>query len=225
VIPVLGVPILAHPELLPRMFASVDVDIGETIVVDNGDLFGGSDPDVTIVRPGGNLGVAASWNHIIKIRPKAPWWAIASFDIEFGPGDLQRLTDHMETVGGLAMLGGFEAFGIDHDTVRRVGWFDENYVPAYFEDNDYDYRCRLAGVSLVSLPSGMRHQISSTIRGSDSYQRQNAVTFPLNHRYFIEKWGGPPYQERFTTPFDKGGDPRDCTLDIDRLVEQSWRPE
>jgi len=41
--------------------------------------------------------------------------------------------------------------------------------------------------------------------------------------YFHEKWGGSPYHETFTTPFDAGGDPSVWKLDIDRLRDQTWK--
>jgi len=76
-IPVLGVPVLNRADLAERMLDSVDVDAAETLVILNGN------PDetrsclegrhVTYVDPGCNLGVAASWNFIIRARPAAPW--------------------------------------------------------------------------------------------------------------------------------------------------------
>lgn len=222
-IPVLGVPILNHPELLDKMLASIDVPVGRLVVVDNGGVVG--EIDAEVIRPGENLGVAASWNLVMMRYPDAPWWMLSGFDVIYAPGDLARLTAHMETVGGVALLGGFSAFGIDRTAIDGAGWFDENFHPAYFEDNDYDYRCRLAGVSLAGLPAGLLHRISSTILENEHYTRQNARTFPLNAHYYRLKWGGFPNQERFTTPFNEGGDVRDWTLDPARIADQRWTVE
>jgi GT2 family glycosyltransferase len=147
---------------------------------------------------------------------------ISGHDIIYSPGDIARLVEHMETVGGVGLLSGFSAFGIDRTAVTKAGLFDENFHPAYFEDNDYDYRCRLTGVELHALPSGMQHRNSSTIRDSEEYRIANHRTFPSNRDYFLAKWGGGAYKEVFTTPFDKGGDPRDWYLDIDRVARQAW---
>jgi len=223
-IPVLGVPILVRPDLLQEMLSSIDHEVGTMVIVDNGDVIPHEqDPRMTVVRPGANLGVGASWNHIIRITPEAPWWAIVNFDIVFSPGDLDRLVDRMENGGEVVMLGGFTAFGISRSAIMKAGWFDENYAPAYFEDNDYDYRCRLTGTSIEALPTGIRHRNSSTIRESKTAHEGNLRTFKLNKERFKAKWGGMPYRETFKTPFDQGGDPRDCTLDIDRLAAQTWR--
>ena len=220
-IPVLGVPILNRPDLLKEMLASVDVPVGRVVIIDNGNVTNRADA----IRPGRNLGVAASWNTIIQATPQAPWWFITNFDLTFAPGDLERLANHMETVGGIALLGGFSAFGVDRNVIKTVGFFDENFHPAYYEDNDFDYRCRMAEVPFVSLPAGLTHRISSTLTSSDHYYRRNSETFPANQAYFQAKWGGLPYRETYTTPFNAGGDPRAWALDIERLAAQVWTVE
>lgn len=222
-IPVFGVPVLVRPDILQEMLASIDVEIGRMVIVDNGDVIPKEQPpQMTIVRPGGNLGVAASWNHIIKITPDAPWWCIANFDVVFAPGDLERLTERMEAGVEVVMLGGFTAFGVSRSAIAKAGWFDENFIPAYFEDNDFDRRCRLMGVSMEALPAGMRHRVSSTLKDDKKAQLGNLKTFPMNKAYYKQKWGGMPYRETYETPFDEGGDPRDWRLDLDRLGGMKW---
>lgn len=218
-IPVLGIPVLNGPEHLDALLASIDHPVGRVVVVDNGDVVG--DIGHTVVKPRCNLGVAASWNFIIKSF-SAPWWVISNHDIVFAPGDLGRVADRMENEGGVVLLGGFSLFGISKDVVSKVGTFDENFVPAYYEDNDFDYRCRLAGVRISALPTALVHRTSSTLRDDPEYRNQNRRSFAANRRRYLDKWGGEPYREKFTTPFDAGGDFRDWRLDIDRLEEQRW---
>jgi GT2 family glycosyltransferase len=227
-IPVLGVPVLTSPEFLWRMLETVDVEIGELIIVDNGNVIAELPDGVqaTVVKPGYNMGVGAAWNHVIKMRPRARWWALFNFDLEFAPGDCAALVEAMESRDGLFELGvAMAAFAIDRETIRRVGWFDENYVPAYFEDNDYHRRCHLAGVDVVMLPSATQHHVSTTLRSSRHYQDQNHYSFPYNRQYYIEKWGGLPYRETYETPFNAGGDIRHWHLEIDRLSDLAWRIE
>jgi len=224
-IPVLGVPILTEPDLLWRMLDSIDVPIGRTIIIDNGGVVPDLEAfnrDVELERPGRNLGVAASWNRIMAAAPDTPWWCIVNHDIVFAPGDLARLATHMEQEGGLALLGTFSAFGVDRGTIDLVGTFDENFHPAYFEDNDFDYRCRLAGVPMAGLPAGLAHEISSTLRSNGAFRDANMRTFPRNGEYFARKWGGSPYHEVYATPFNEGGDIRAWELDESRLAAQSW---
>jgi hypothetical protein len=40
----------------------------------------------------------------------------------------------------VAGSGGWSIFAINRACVDNVGFFDENFFPAYFEDNDYHYR-------------------------------------------------------------------------------------
>lgn len=225
-IPVLGVPILVGPDLLWELMDAIDTyEIGEKIIIDNGTVIEEEEAyrrGITLVRPGCNLGVAGSWNHIIKMRPKARWWAIFNFDLIPGPGDLERLEEHMDTVGGVAMLSSFSAFALDRDAVQRAGMFDESFSPAYFEDNDFARRCELAGVSVVGLPSGAMHRNSSTLSLSQEAREGNHRTFSENRDLYVSKWGGLPHREVYTTPFDRGGSIKEWHLDIERLAKQSW---
>jgi hypothetical protein len=221
-IPVIGVPVLTHPDLLYSMLASVDTDVVRVYIVDNGGVVDLARVCGDIYVPGRNLGVAASWNNIISSNPDAPWWMITNFDVEFERGDLSRLSDHMDSVGGLALLPDFAAFGVSRSAIEAAGTFDENFHPAYFEDNDFYRRCLLAGVDVVGLPASTRHRRSSTLESSDALRQQNARTFPSNSAYFERKWGGPPHHEVFTTPFNAGGDIRSWQLDESRVAAQSW---
>lgn len=222
-IPVIGVPILRGPELLQELLGSVDVPVGRFLVIDNGNVV--EEPyssHIEVIKPGRNLGVAASWNRIIELA--APEWClISNYDLTFAPGDLDRLTEAMATdQPQVATLGTFSAFGINQAAVARAGTFDENFHPAYYEDNDFHYRCELTGTPMVHLPSALRHRVSSTIAAHE-YRVQNNRTFPENQAYYVRKWGSLPRYERFVTPFNRGGDPRIWTLDPDRIAAQQWK--
>lgn len=217
-IPVLGMPVLNRADLAHRMLTSVDAHVGETLVILNGEpeatraaLAG---LDVTYIDPGHNLGVAASWNMVIKARPAAPWWFIVNADITLGTGDLARVAEAMrDPAPRLACLFEFGAFAINSAAVDTVGWFDENFYPIYFEDNDYRRRCYLAGVPIVNLISRTQHLNSATI--ASGYAGHNQRTFPVNAAYYAGKWGGlPGHETRTSTP--------QVTLDRRRLVDNAW---
>lgn len=223
-IPVLGVPYLNKPELLTRMLASVDVPVETTVVIDNSataELAGLDWPATRLMTMRHNLGVAASWNLIIKTTPMAPWWLIVNSDVRFAPGDLARLADAMETCDGLVLGNGFSAFGISRQAVAAVGWFDENFVPAYCEDNDYAYRCRLAGVEVRPIETSIYHVGSATLYEDLHLQRQNEYTYPLNVAYYVSKWGGEMGSERFSVPFD--GRSAISGPHIERLAWMTWK--
>lgn len=215
-IPVLIVPVLL-PQRIGAMLASVDVPVGRRIVIDNG---AGLDLEGVITLPH-NIGVAASWNLGIKLTPRAPWWFITNDDIVYAPGDLARLCGLMADASPrVVTLAGMASFGINRAALRAVGWFDEGFHPAYCEDADFEYRCRLAGVPMYPIPVALRHWTSSTI-ADPRYGRQNDRTYPANVDWFRRKWGGPLRGgEVFTRPFN--GDDPGPQPDIDRLAELGW---
>jgi GT2 family glycosyltransferase len=226
VIPVIGIPYLTRPDLLAKMLETIPRDSVERIhIIDNSPpdmaLRAADDRQLVVSRMHHNMGVAASWNLIIKANPKAPWWAIFNSDLFLEPEDLTNLEETMRT-NDIAFMGGLHAFGVSQRAIAEVGWFDENFVPAYFEDNDWHYRARLAGFEVAWLGSP-GHFGSHVIRSSVLYASENRRTFADNERYYVAKWGGGTAAEVFTTPFDKGGSPRDCTTDITRLAELTWK--
>jgi GT2 family glycosyltransferase len=214
------------------MVRSVDHPVSELVIIVNG-------PDADIVppiresaemnpyigtvlwsRPGFNLGCGGSWNFIIRSRPAGPWWLIVNADLTFGPGDLERADAHMTGRGGFAMLFEYGAFCLDAATVDRVGWFDENFHPIYYEDRDYEHRLELAGVEAVRLDTACSHDNSSTI-GSDGYFAQrNNYTFQQNAVYFQQKWGGAPRSGGLWGRPWNGQ--QETVLSRQRLVDLSW---
>lgn len=228
-IPVLGVPFVNRPDLFLNMINSIDVEVGEVVIIDNSqegilqNLAGPTKMRVVSMRH--NVGVSASWNSIIKLTPLSPWWAIVNSDLEFNPGELQKLIDTMEGFDGIGKMLGLAAFGISKAAVSKAGWFDENFVPAYCEDNDYAYRCQLTGVPMVDIEGVEPKHIGSSVIYSDkNLFLENNRTYPNNVRYYREKWGGGiGTEETYTTPFNMGGSPKEWHLDISRLAELTWK--
>jgi hypothetical protein len=237
VIPVRLVPILNQPALLVKMLDSIDYSVEQTIIIDNGAVIadrGGNGwghsplvPDIRIIWPHHNLGVGASWNLGLKVTPKAPYWLIVNHDVEFGPGDLQRMDEAVDPIAaGLYLFSnelGLAAFAITRHTLNAVGYFDENIHPAYNEDLDFARRCDLAGLPRYEIGWTGTHVGSATINSDFYASAGNAVTHGLNDKYYEAKWGGSKLGgETFTTPFNKGGHLGDWRLDSERLRSQAW---
>lgn len=221
-IPVLAVPTL-RPDLVRRMLASVDVEVGLRLVIDNSGRVGEIE-GAWVVRLPANLGVSASWNLAMKLTPRAPWWAIVNDDLIFAPGDLTRLATAITAPGPrIVTMDGFAAFAINAEAHDTLGWFDENYVPCYVEDCDMERRARLAQVPIIRIDAGLEHARSSTI-GMAAYRRQNNKSYPANVAYHRDKWGGGHRGgETFDRPFNREGvGPNEWTLDPRRLRELGW---
>lgn len=97
----------------------------------------------------------------------------------------------------------FACFMVRPTIKTRIGSFDENFMPAYFEDNDYHYRINLAGLRAfndVSAP--YYHYGSQTQNASDVLPVVPPFAFELNRSYYIDKWGGEPGKETYTHPYN-----------------------
>jgi GT2 family glycosyltransferase len=224
-VPVIGIPYISRPDLLSKLLVSLPEDLYERIhIIDNSpDGIQRSDihekTRVVITRAGWNLGVSASWNLVIKANPKAGWWALFNSDVVMDRTNLDLLIAAMK-LHDIAYLNGMSAFGLRWSCIQKVGWFD---VPAYCEDIDYDYRCRLMGVHIEPAGNGgLEHFGSAVLKSSAHYQAENGRSYPANRQYYADKWGGFVGAETYTTPFNGGGSPRDWTLDMQRLANLSW---
>ena len=201
------------------MLASIDVPVEQLLVIDNGAHIDADRGHV--IRMPGNLGIGASWNLAMKATPWAEWWAHINDDVIFAPGDLEKLAVAMaDPAPHIATLDGFSAFGINRATLEAVGWFDENFHPAYLEDCDYRWRCHLADVPIVEIEARLRHDRSSTI-ADPFYGDQNSRTYRLNYDLYLDKWGGRAMGgERYAEPFNGMTAEHLC---IERLKDQAWK--
>lgn len=87
----------------------------------------------------------------------------------------------------------FSCFMIDDQTIEKIGWFDENFFMAYFEDGDYHARIALAGEKAVSTISAIYYHFESkTVKMNPHLQSLISEAFQRNREYFKEKWGCEP---------------------------------
>lgn len=119
-------------------------------------------------------------------------------------------------------LKGFHFFLIHKDIVDKVGYFDETFWPAYFEDDDYHYRCMLIDPSktdkiLVNVP----HEKSVTLKSMSKEEREEMYKLmEENEVRYSNKWGGPPDHERWTMPYEGFKEPeRYIGLSLEGLVD------
>lgn len=210
----LVVPVLSNFTGFAQLMNSVDAPI-KPIILDNWN---------------GNRGVAASWNQGIARGIECARLIICNDDVAFYPGTIAKLIN-METMpydlvsvvstdtGQKGFLEDekpdFCCFAIQPERfVESFGWFDENFKPAYFEDNDMYYRMKLAGAkTALRLDARVDHGGSVTQLKGKGHDTDDRVVshhqFRLNRDYYTAKWGGEPGQEKYKTPFDRGGSIKD----------------
>lgn len=110
-----------------------------------------------------------------------------------------------DQVGTVSEHPNFSCFLITPEYFELVGKFDENFVPAWYEDNDSHRRATLAGLREVcSTACDSVH-----IGGVSTHMIENNPGSGESQRYYIEKWGGIPtthpqnvQKEHFLTPYN-----------------------
>jgi GT2 family glycosyltransferase len=106
----------------------------------------------------------------------------------------------------------FSFFLLAQRTIDRVGHFDENFRPAYFEDNDFAARVILNGMQCRYVHDArFFHHLSATRRNDEEAEHHIAHWFMKNQQYFVRKWGRLPVGDEvtikatyFQTPFNGG---------------------
>ena len=219
----IAVPVLCNGDMLLRHFRSIDVPLKRYFILDNScgtddsvekaiDTIWDTKPDhiddVVILTSTQNTGYAGAVNLIIRQNFDCPYWIISNFDVQYAPGELHRLLHSIEELPDGAFCGtpGTDEFVTSLFTpslLKKVGYLDENFYPAYFDDNDYRWRCQLAAAEPINFRLKYKHDTSTTINSSPHYKQANGRTFQQNYQYYLEKWGGPPNGEVFVTPFNK----------------------
>lgn len=119
---------------------------------------------------------------------------------QFNEADLAPITNWREEGPD------FSCFLIKPDLVDKIGWFDENFRPAYFEDNDYHYRMFLSGLHAKRISTAPYfHYGSKTSQLNQDVKDSLDKNFTKNKLYFIHKWGDSPSKcmdgQGFKVPF------------------------
>jgi GT2 family glycosyltransferase len=170
---------------------------------------------VIVESPGRNLGVGASWNFLAKRYLTTPddRLLVCGDDTLLSSDLVAQLVKTMDESGVdfvfpdpalSTMPQMFSCFMVRQSLFEKVGYFDERFWPAYFEDNDFHRRMKFAGATEAVAPCGYEHANSSTMKAysPDDLERHH-MRFRLCRDYYIEKWGGLPGHETFTVPFNK----------------------
>lgn len=166
-----------------------------------------------------NHGVSKAWNRGIKaaIDKGCEYAVVCNDDVILSPGLLPKLTRRLE--GNVVLVSPRNTTGVGHPRglnfwcyairpesfVDRFGTFDENFSPAYFEDDDMAYRIRIAGGQIVNTPFEAYHAVMGTQAMDPDTPVVSRDVWDRNERYYAQKWGGPGGQEKYRIPFNRMG--------------------
>lgn len=161
-----------------------------------------------------NIGVGPAWNNALNWgRDKSlEYLIIVNDDVIFRPGVINKMLHW--SARGYDLVSPQNETGVCHpyglnfwcfmvkpaEFLRKFGTFDENFAPAYYEDDDMAYRIKLAGGSIKNLNEKAYHEVMGTKIDQDTHRSY----YENNLEYYIEKWGGEPSMERYDNPY---GDP------------------
>ena len=214
----IGIPTLNRADLLvpALLYYKNDFPNTEIFIVDNGKqnlneicLLAGITKlsNAQVVEPDTNLGVAGSWNllcekifqnygHAIILNDDV-YWGRKEWEVEMfikGNTDKHLITTPLDWCN----------FILPKKTFEEVGGFDEEFFPAYFEDNCFAYRMKLQGKSLYKVPFMLPqvHRASQTMEKGGVEMQYVKDGFRNKKKRYVEKWGGEPGNERFKKPFN-----------------------
>jgi GT2 family glycosyltransferase len=101
----------------------------------------------------------------------------------------------------LRISAALELRNFEQDREQNPGLFDTRFYPAYFEDNDYHYRLKLAGLRAIKTnKAAYYHFLSATKKENPEIAAQIDQTYCENEAYYCRKWGGAPGKETSTSP-------------------------
>jgi len=197
-VPVIIIPVLNRYDLMERAIRSIDYPVERLIIIDNGD---GYDPDMLawtapwqhiqnwyLWRMPTNLGVAPSWNLGIKATPHAQGWLLLNSDAYFEPGQLQHFYADCEDNMVVRTEQNWSCVWVGQDVVSKIGLFSECYVPAYFEDNDYEQRAKASNIPVMVSDAVVGHDNSSTLKANPAFGEKNQRSFADNNNLHEMRW-------------------------------------
>jgi len=166
-------------------------------------------PSVIVFRHMVNRGVSTSWNDaLIEMRDTGcDVSIITNDDVWFEIDDVDKIAEaaveHRDAyaifcagyhVGFDTPINchGMSCFAMQPIALETVGFYDENFFPAYNEDVDYSRRAAMADLKPFIVPDTMVHHIgSAAIQTSPTLGSQNHGTHHMNNLYWTSKWGCP----------------------------------
>lgn len=205
---IVAIPTLNRADLLNPALERYFESFSDThiVICDNGnqDIIS-REENFVIYRPKENLNVSGSWNMLMDYadKIKATHVLMLNDDIYLGmtSSHVEWLIQKNINLPFINSLKNWSSFILSVEGWKKIGNFDEDNFPNYFNDNDYCYRMRLLGLKRLNTdylnPSIYRNSMTIAKDPSLNNNFSNYAT-----RY-LEKWGGMPNNEIFTKPFNK----------------------
>jgi GT2 family glycosyltransferase len=177
-----------------------------------------------VYTPGRNLGVAASWNHGLAWSLGKDDYALTlvlNDDVVLAEHSLATYTTTLTNdVDDVLVLAPFTlpyaAWCVRTRLLfERVGPLDEQFWPAYYEDDDLRYRIALAGFRERFADNdelGVSNPTTATTSADlgETGAKWLRECYEKNRRLYDAKWGAQPPHELYSRPYDPS------SIDVER---------
>lgn len=214
------IPTINRKDLLLEAIIPIDNQLNyfdELIIIDNGNqniyqdiknLHLVKENKLKLLEQSRNLGVAGSWNLGISMSKDKDFILFLNDDVVIGMDQLKTIHKNvlykdfwLATGNCLWSMFLLSMHCCEYFLNKDSYVFDENFYPAYFEDNDFHYRLLLADKNKHIYSPEMNPII---FRNSMTIQKDPSLNFRFTHnqQYYIQKWGGTPGNEIYTKPFN-----------------------
>jgi hypothetical protein len=205
---IVAIPTLNRADLLNEALEKYFEDFKEThiAICDNGKQnIITREENFMIYRPSENLGVAKSWNMLMDYadKMKATHVLMLNDDIVLGrtEHEIKMILRNNQDADFINSFQNWCSFILRVDIWKKAGKFDEEFFPAYFEDNSFDYKMTLVNAkkSWTSFLDPIVYRNSMTIAKDPILNNR----FSQNRAMYIDMWGGLPTEEKYITKFNK----------------------
>jgi len=205
---IIGIPTINRADLLNEALEKYFEDFQDTeiFIVDNGNQsIITREKKFAIYKPAENLGVAKSWNIIMDYADKldATHVLMLNDDIYLGKTEheIKMLIRNNEDVDFINSFYNWCSYILKVEAWKIAGKFDEDFFPAYFEDNSFDYKMTLSGrkKTWTSFLDPLVYRNSMTIAKDPALNNR----FEHNRQLYIRMWGGKPTEEKYITKFNQ----------------------
>ena len=196
-IPVLTIPVLNRYDLLDKLLDSINYPIENIFIVDNGGQYKldkrHNNLNIKVLNMPCNFGVGPSWNLGIKCYPHSEYFTFIAIDAELLPNSLEKMGKNSNKDSMVISNYGFSFFSIGAEIVKKVGLFDENYYPAYYEDFDFEDRVRKMGYkNNIKYPDVNINLLDTTVtvKSDPKLMAGKNITDISNKAYYDAKFAG-----------------------------------
>ena len=205
---IIGIPTINCADLLNDALIKYFEDFQNTeiFIIDNGNQeLISREKKFAIYRPESNLNVSGSWNAIMDYanRVDATHVLMLNDDVYLGKTELQiiSLIESNQDYGFYNSYYNWCSFILNVKEFNKIGIFDQQYFPNYFNDNDYFYRMQLKETEMfyTHILDPLIYRNSMTIAKDPTLNNR----FMEYRQNYINKWGGLPTQETYTKPFNQ----------------------